>query len=194
MPEQDASDIINSLNHEIRRGILALISSSGPTSYTQLLEHFTLSTGKLNYHLKLLKELVEKNENGLYLVSERGKIAMQILNVLNEEGTKETGEENAPELDDQAQKILDILQDKIERQQVSPYSPSTRKKLLALVVIGLVVLALAGIIVGYENSVDGGGSSSGDGGSPWIILVIIINIAVVTTLIVAVKMRKKRKV
>ncbi|MFX0101283.1 MAG: winged helix-turn-helix transcriptional regulator [Candidatus Hodarchaeota archaeon] len=194
MSQPDISKIINSLNHEIRRGILELISSSGPTSYTKLLEHFDLSTGKLNYHLKLLKDLVEKDDKGIYHVSELGLKSMEILKVLKERDDKDAPKDEAKELDEQAQKILDILQEKIEKQQSSPYSPLVRKKLAVAVVIGLVVLIIAGLLAGYEYSLEGGGSSSGEGEIPWIILVVIIlNLVVVVGLVLASKkLRKKR--
>lgn len=34
--------------------------------YSALMEHFTISSGKLNYHLKLLSGFVEKQSDGLY--------------------------------------------------------------------------------------------------------------------------------
>ena len=37
------------------------------------------STGKLNYHLKMLNGLVEKNQDGLYLLTEKGKLAIRLM-------------------------------------------------------------------------------------------------------------------
>jgi uncharacterized membrane protein len=37
------------------------------------------STGKLNYHLKILGDLLSKTDNGEYVLSERGRLASQLL-------------------------------------------------------------------------------------------------------------------
>jgi hypothetical protein len=37
------------------------------------------NTGKLNYHLKILSDLITKNENGNYRLTEKGQLAVQLL-------------------------------------------------------------------------------------------------------------------
>jgi hypothetical protein len=38
-----------------------------------------VNTGKLNYHLKILSDLIEKDENGKYRLTEKGQLASQFL-------------------------------------------------------------------------------------------------------------------
>jgi hypothetical protein len=57
-----------------------LINENGSLSYTDLLEKLdTVSTGLLNYHLKILGDLLSKNEGGQYTLSERGRLASKLL-------------------------------------------------------------------------------------------------------------------
>lgn len=70
--------LLNALNHEIRREILKLLKE-GKKSYTQLLNFFTVPTGKLNYHLRLLEGLIEKDTDNLYQLTAFGHRAWEIL-------------------------------------------------------------------------------------------------------------------
>jgi hypothetical protein len=75
------------LKDENRQKIISLISSKGSISYTTLLdESEILSTGLLNYHLKVIGDLLEKNNLGEYKLSEKGKMALNLL----EESPKKT--------------------------------------------------------------------------------------------------------
>lgn len=70
--------ILNALNHEIRREILRLLEKR-PMSYSKLMEYFTITSGKLNYHLKLLTGFVEKKDDGTYINTKLGKRIFKIL-------------------------------------------------------------------------------------------------------------------
>ncbi len=62
------------LKDETRRKIILLLNDKGSLSYTELLAATEAgSTGRLNYHLKILGDLITKNEAGQYLLSERAK-------------------------------------------------------------------------------------------------------------------------
>ena len=76
IPPEDV--IINALNHEIRREILRLLINK-PVSYTKLLDHFALTSGKLNYHLKLLAGFIQKNSEGLYENTQLGSRVITLL-------------------------------------------------------------------------------------------------------------------
>jgi len=68
------------LKDETRQKILILVNKKGSASYTELLnsiEH--ISTGLLNYHLKVLGDLLAKNSEGQYMLSETGKLAFSLL-------------------------------------------------------------------------------------------------------------------
>jgi DNA-binding transcriptional ArsR family regulator len=58
------------LKDESRRSIILLLNEKGSLSYTELLDASdTGSTGLLNYHLKVLDDLLSKNGNGKYILS-----------------------------------------------------------------------------------------------------------------------------
>lgn len=82
---QDHSELLKSLQHPMRLQIVTLLGEvPAGYSYTSLLEETGLnSTGKLNYHLKILEDLVEKTERG-YILSEYGKSVLEWLRQLDE--------------------------------------------------------------------------------------------------------------
>jgi DNA-binding transcriptional ArsR family regulator len=68
------------LKDETRTRIVLLLDQKGNLSYTDLMETLGIvSTGTLNYHLKVLGDLLAKNEVGQYLLTERGKLAARFL-------------------------------------------------------------------------------------------------------------------
>ena len=68
------------LKDENRQQIIKLLHEKGSASYTELLEASDIgSTGLLNYHLKVLSDLITKNEAGQYLLTDKGKIAVSVL-------------------------------------------------------------------------------------------------------------------
>ncbi|XHH10037.1 MAG: ArsR family transcriptional regulator [Candidatus Bathyarchaeia archaeon] len=68
------------LKDQTRSKIVLLLSEKGSLTYTNLMETLGLSgTGTLNYHLKILGDLITKNEQGQYILTEKGKLASKIL-------------------------------------------------------------------------------------------------------------------
>ncbi len=68
------------LKDETRRKIILLINDKEGLSYSELLDATKIgSTGLLNYHLKVLGDLVTKNETGQYTLTEKGKLASRLL-------------------------------------------------------------------------------------------------------------------
>ncbi|XHH10035.1 MAG: winged helix-turn-helix domain-containing protein [Candidatus Bathyarchaeia archaeon] len=68
------------LKDETRRKIILQLNDKGAQSYTELLEATGAgSTGRLNYHLKILSDLLTKNEAGQYTLSEKGKVAVKLI-------------------------------------------------------------------------------------------------------------------
>ena len=55
------SILIKGISHDIRREIIRLVDEY-PRSFTDLLNFFDISTGKLNYHLSQIKGFVDKND------------------------------------------------------------------------------------------------------------------------------------
>ncbi len=69
--------IIKAINHNIRRVVLKLLAGE-PMSYTEILTHISISTGKLNYHLKILNGLISKTSDGMYSLSKLGTRALDL--------------------------------------------------------------------------------------------------------------------
>ncbi|AEE93190.1 hypothetical protein Ahos_0299 [Acidianus hospitalis W1] len=68
-------DLLMDLNRIIkdktRKNILIYLKNKGKAAYSEILRDMKLSTGKLNYHLKILELLIEK-EGEYYKLNEKG--------------------------------------------------------------------------------------------------------------------------
>ncbi len=75
----DYSQLHAILKDPIRRRILLLLWETDGLTHTELMKALELeNTGKLNYHLKLLRDLIEK-EDGKYKITQKGKLAANLL-------------------------------------------------------------------------------------------------------------------
>jgi DNA-binding transcriptional ArsR family regulator len=84
------STSIDSLNKilkdQTRQKIILLLNDKQSLSYTELMDTLKVSnTGTLNYHLKIIGELIEKDQAGKYRLTEKGKVAVQFLTVFPEQ-------------------------------------------------------------------------------------------------------------
>lgn len=76
----DLASLHKILKDETRRKIVLLLNEKATLSYTDLMENMGfVTTGLLNYHLKVLGDLLEKDEAGLYTLTEKGKLASRLL-------------------------------------------------------------------------------------------------------------------
>ncbi len=76
----DWDALYKALADPTRRRIIDLLYTRGPTSYTEIMESLNIdNTGKLNYHLKILGGLIQKDEQGRYTLSESGVHAAALL-------------------------------------------------------------------------------------------------------------------
>ena len=76
----DLESLHRILKHPIRRRIVLELHRRSELTYTELMGILGLTnTGKLNYHLKMLGDLIEKDENGRYCLTEKGRLASQLL-------------------------------------------------------------------------------------------------------------------
>lgn len=77
----DLSRLHGVLKDKTRASILEVLGQRGDLSYTELQRSLGIEhTGKLNYHLKVLGDLLTKDEaTGRYSLSEKGKIAALLL-------------------------------------------------------------------------------------------------------------------
>lgn len=72
--------LLKILKDETRRKIILLLDKKGSLSYSDLMETLEFgSTGTLNYHLKVLGDLLVKNETGQYMLTDKGKLASRLL-------------------------------------------------------------------------------------------------------------------
>jgi DNA-binding transcriptional ArsR family regulator len=68
------------LKDKTRRRIILLLREKESLSYTDLMNALEITnTGKMNYHLKVLGDLLSKGENGQYALTEKGMLASQLL-------------------------------------------------------------------------------------------------------------------
>jgi predicted transcriptional regulator len=83
----DIEDIIlQALNHPERRNIIEILGTSTEgASYSSILGEIGLNTGKMNYHLRLLEGLIERDKNRLYTLTPIGKKAFMVLNSISED-------------------------------------------------------------------------------------------------------------
>jgi DNA-binding transcriptional ArsR family regulator len=77
--------VIQAISHDIRREILRILKND-PRTFTELLNYFDISTGKLNYHLTQIKGFIEKDEEtAKYRVILLGTKVLEILDLIKRE-------------------------------------------------------------------------------------------------------------
>jgi len=80
------------LKDETRRKIVLLLNEKDNLSYTDLLKALGIdNTGRMNYHLKVLDDLVMKREDGQYALTEKGKLASRLLLEFPEKNRQQLG-------------------------------------------------------------------------------------------------------
>jgi predicted transcriptional regulator len=85
--------IIQGLGHRERRNILKIISVAPQGAvYSDILGELGLNTGRMNYHLKQLEGLVERNGDRRYHLTPLGKRALTVLGSMTDD--LENGYEN----------------------------------------------------------------------------------------------------
>lgn len=76
----DFESLSEVLKNPIRRKIVLFLSGRESVSYVDLMNSVEITnTGKFNYHLKVLDDLIEKDEDGKYGLSDKGLLAVQFL-------------------------------------------------------------------------------------------------------------------
>ncbi|WP_252897088.1 winged helix-turn-helix domain-containing protein [Metallosphaera hakonensis] len=77
------------LKDRTRKDILIYLYNKNKATYSDILHDLNLSTGKLNYHLKILEPLITK-EGEYYMLNEKGRQLVEIMRSL--ENHKEVSE------------------------------------------------------------------------------------------------------
>ncbi len=85
LDELDWSSLHKILSDTTRRSILELVSEKQAISYTDMMSLLQITnTGRLNYHLKALGNLISKDDEGKYHLTERGQLAVNLLRTFPE--------------------------------------------------------------------------------------------------------------
>jgi DNA-binding transcriptional ArsR family regulator len=85
MGEINWSSLHRILGDPTRRNILELLAEKEELSYTEIMSLLRITnTGRLNYHLKALSALVSKGDQGKYSLTEKGKLAVNMLKTFPE--------------------------------------------------------------------------------------------------------------
>jgi hypothetical protein len=80
MTDVDWSALHKILSDPTRRLIIELLAEKAEFSYTEIMAELRISnTGRLNYHLKALNSLLSKDDQGKYRLTEKGKLAANML-------------------------------------------------------------------------------------------------------------------
>jgi len=76
----DVGALYRVLKDETRRRIVLLLHEKGSLAYMDLMSFLEITnTGKMNYHLKVLGDLLLKGADGRYALTEKGSLAAQLL-------------------------------------------------------------------------------------------------------------------
>jgi len=76
----DLASLHKILKDSTRSNIVLHLNEKGPLAYVELMNLLKITnTGRFNYHLKILGNLIDKGEDGKYRLTERGKLASQLL-------------------------------------------------------------------------------------------------------------------
>ena len=80
------------LKDETRRKIVLLLNEKGVLSHKDLIKELGfLTTGLLNYHLRQLDDLLTKDADGRYTLTEKGKLAKRLLTEFPDQNRKQVG-------------------------------------------------------------------------------------------------------
>lgn len=94
--DQGLQSLHKALKDEKRRQIITILNE-GRLSYTDLMNALSISnTGKLNYHLKVLGDLVTKTEDGRYTLTDKGKFTVTLLREVREKKSQAQAEAPFP--------------------------------------------------------------------------------------------------
>jgi predicted house-cleaning noncanonical NTP pyrophosphatase (MazG superfamily) len=76
----DIAALYKILKYDTNQKILKLINENGSLSYTDLMEKSEFYTeALLNHHINVLSEFLSKNEEYRYVLTERGQLALKLL-------------------------------------------------------------------------------------------------------------------
>lgn len=74
--EECVSRILSELSHPLRREILMKLDEKAELSFTDFLNTFGVNTGKLSFHIRILKGFLEQTPTGKYRLTKLGENAV----------------------------------------------------------------------------------------------------------------------
>jgi predicted transcriptional regulator len=83
--DMDWSSLHKAMRDSTRRSIVELLSERQTLNYTDIMTVLGVTnTGRLNYHLKALGDLISKNSEGGYQLTDKGRAAANLLRTFPE--------------------------------------------------------------------------------------------------------------
>jgi uncharacterized RDD family membrane protein YckC len=76
--EENISQILRVLSHNIRREILIILRKK-EQSFSELMSILDIDTGKMSFHLRILKQFIDRTDSGKYKLNRFGRNALVIL-------------------------------------------------------------------------------------------------------------------
>jgi uncharacterized RDD family membrane protein YckC len=76
--EENVSTILRVLSHKIRRDILIILQKE-EQKFSELMGILEIDTGKMSFHLRILKQFIDRTDTGKYKLNRFGKNALLIL-------------------------------------------------------------------------------------------------------------------
>ncbi|MBI5253796.1 MAG: RDD family protein [Euryarchaeota archaeon] len=80
--EHPTSRVFKALSHPIRVKMVENLHDNVELSYTELLNLLNIDAGHLNFHLKIMGKLIQKTENGNYILTDEGSVAYRMINAV----------------------------------------------------------------------------------------------------------------
>ncbi len=77
--EENVSKILLILSHKIRRDTLILLSEKKEQSFSDLMTALKIDTGKMSFHLRSMKQLLDQTPKGKYKLNRLGKNALRLI-------------------------------------------------------------------------------------------------------------------
>jgi len=85
----DLASLHKILKDPTRRNIVLHLTSKDSLAYMELMNLLEITnTGRFNYHLKILGDLIQKGEDGKYRLTDKGRLASQLLQKFPEKTVK----------------------------------------------------------------------------------------------------------
>ncbi|QIW23579.1 ArsR family transcriptional regulator [Sulfolobus sp. S-194] len=87
-------DVFDAISNEVRRKILKTLQV--PKSFSELLEELNIESPALAFHLKKLDGLISKDNEGKYTLTEEGKKALSIINMIESQNISLSSQAEIP--------------------------------------------------------------------------------------------------